>query len=552
MKTFLIVFCVVFAAQGAFGENTKEKIDRYLTKAAQNDYSGSVLVAVDGSIVLQKGYGYADRENKVLFTADTIFDIGSITKQFTAACILKLESEGKLSVQDPITKYFEDVPDDKKMITLHNLLTHTAGLVDSLGQDEEMIGREEFIAKALSSELIHPPGSYDYSNVGFSLLAAVVEKVSGKEYEHYLNENIFVPAGMRHTGYVLPVWDKKQMAIGYQNGRRWGTTYDQSHYENGVTWHLKGNGGIHSTTGDLYLWYQALKNNTVLTAKAKEEYFKGYADEGNGESFYAYGWSVRKNDRGETVIAHNGGNGFFMATMTMIPQKDFVVIVSCNQNPKNTDVIAARIDRILFDNITELDSAFVSEYSGTYVLPSGNTFSVSFDENDQATLLLNNKESWVLFGSGEKEDAAAVKRFDQKTMDLFQAIFDSNVEKASSLSGIPANEVRDFVGGFRKRLEDESGKWISFESLGTVERRGGKFHITPMLLRGEKGNSYRLVVWQGEQISDFRPMLQGNTKNFEHKAGNEFYAAVNDRIITFEKDKATPVLKINGIVARKK
>ena len=160
-----------------------------------------------------------------------------------------------------------------KEITIHNLLTHSAGLVDSLGEDEELIGREEYLKKAFDSKLIHQPGRYDYSNVGYSILAAVVENVSGEEYEHFLYEQMLKPAGMEHTGYVLPKWDHKQMAIGYSNNEEWGTTFDQSQYMKGVTWHLKGNGGIHSTVGDLYLWSQALKGNSILSEEAKKKYF---------------------------------------------------------------------------------------------------------------------------------------------------------------------------------------------------------------------------------------------------------------------------------------
>jgi CubicO group peptidase (beta-lactamase class C family) len=550
LRHFVAAFFIIgFFMQAAFADTPKEKIDRYLTKAAANHYSGSVLVASGGTIILQKGYGFADDENKIPFTIDTIFDIGSITKQFTAACILKLESQGKLNVQDSITKYFDHVPADKKGITLHQLLTHTAGLVDSLGADEEMIGRDDFVAKALSSPLIHSPGSYDYSNVGFSLLAAVVEKVSGKDYEQYLQQNLLAPAGMKTTGYVLPSWDKKKMAIGYQNGHRWGTTYDQSHYEKGVTWHLKGNGGIHSTVGDMYLWYRALKNNTVLPEKEKEKLFTGYTDEGNGESYYGYGWSIRKRDDGEKVIAHNGGNGFFMATIEMIPARDFVVIVSGNHTPKNTDIIAHHIEQILFDNVQELDAAFISQYSGSYALPSGKTFSVSFDENDQAILQLKEKQPWLLFGGGEKNDAD--DRFDQKTLALIQAMFDSNVEQSASLAGVGVDEARDFTLGFRKRIEDENGGWTGFESLGTVSRRSGKFHLTPVVFHCEKGDTYRLIIWEGDKILDFRPLPQGNIKEFEHKAGNVFYSASNDRTISFGMDKEKPTLQIGNTIAKK-
>lgn len=321
MKILKIILLFVLFPFQLSAENPAEKIpriERYLTKATDNGYSGSVLIALNGNVLLKKGYGLADSKNNVPFTADTIFDIGSITKQFTAACILKLEMQGKLSVQDPITKFFDNVPADKQEITIHNLLTHSAGLVTSLGEDEELIGREEYLKKAFDSKLLHKPGTFDYSNVGFSILAAIVEKVSEQEYEHFLYEQILKPAGMEHTGYVLPKWDHKQMAIGYSNNEEWGTTFDQSQYLKGVTWHLKGNGGIHSTVGDLYLWSQALKGNSILSEEAKKKYFAPQMPVGDEKHFYGYGWLTSETERKEKLIGHNGGNGYFIDRKSVV------------------------------------------------------------------------------------------------------------------------------------------------------------------------------------------------------------------------------------------
>jgi CubicO group peptidase (beta-lactamase class C family) len=147
------------------------KLEEYMIHAQKAGFSGSVLVAKDNQILLAQGYGMSDKEKEIPFTAETVSSIGSVTKQFTGAGILKLQMMGKLSVKDPITQYFPDVPKDKKGITLHHLLTHTAGFPGAIGPDFDPITREEFIQLAMQTPLKREPGTlYEYSNVGYSLL----------------------------------------------------------------------------------------------------------------------------------------------------------------------------------------------------------------------------------------------------------------------------------------------------------------------------------------------------------------------------------------------
>lgn len=134
------------------------QLDDQMKKLEAGGFSGVLLVAKGGGVILAKGYGMADRDKKIPVTADTVMCIGSITKQFTGAAILKLETQGKLRVTDPITRYFKDVPDDKTGITLHHLLTHSAGFAGELGDDYQKIGRDDFIRLALKSKLRSKPG----------------------------------------------------------------------------------------------------------------------------------------------------------------------------------------------------------------------------------------------------------------------------------------------------------------------------------------------------------------------------------------------------------
>jgi CubicO group peptidase (beta-lactamase class C family) len=175
------------------------KVDEFMSRLEAWGFSGAVIVAKDGQIVMSKGYGLANREQKIPFTPETVSSIGSITKQFTAAAILKLEMQGKLKVGDPIGKYLPGVPPDKADITIHHLLTHTAGVrADFGGRDSDPIARDDLVKLVLASPLRFKPGvRYEYSNEGYSLAGAIVERVSGASYEAFLSEHLFKPAGTR-------------------------------------------------------------------------------------------------------------------------------------------------------------------------------------------------------------------------------------------------------------------------------------------------------------------------------------------------------------------
>jgi len=202
------------------------QIDDFLTRLEGLGFSGVVGVEFEGKPILLRGYGLADRERGILVTPETVFCTGSITKQFTAAGILALQDEGKLSVEDSLAKYFEHVPEDKRGLTLHHLLTHTSGLVDPPAGDYDLRATADWVRDwALGCKLQWPPGEkYGYRNVNFSLLGMVIERVSGEKYEAFLRRRLFERAGMEATGYLLPRFRPESFAIGYQGGESWGTT----------------------------------------------------------------------------------------------------------------------------------------------------------------------------------------------------------------------------------------------------------------------------------------------------------------------------------------
>jgi CubicO group peptidase (beta-lactamase class C family) len=353
MAAALLALAIALPARAAeivTGELGKN-LDAQMSKSAAEGFSGVLLVARDGQIAISKGYGYADLQKKVPFTSETVFDVGSITKQFTAAAIMRLASDGKLSMDDRLDKYFSDVPADKREITLHHLLTHGSGLFGELPGDYEVAPRDDVVRRMLAMRPAAAPGRrYRYSNGGYSLLAAVVEIASGQPYEAYLREKLLLPAGMRHTGYKLPDWSEAVLAHGVTpKGDDWGTPLDHRWAEDGPYWNLRGNGGILSTVGDMYLWHQALETDKVLPAAARERMFSPHLAEGPAaRSQYGYGWSIATTKRGTRLITHNGGNGIFFADFYRFVDDDVVLIIASNDARHSAEKLEAGLFKIIF------------------------------------------------------------------------------------------------------------------------------------------------------------------------------------------------------------
>jgi CubicO group peptidase (beta-lactamase class C family) len=280
----------------------------------------------------------ADREADVPASCDTAYDIQSITKQFTAAAILKLEAMGRLRVTDPISAYLGPVPADKAEITLHHLLTHTAGLTPALGGDYERLSRREMVAGAMESELRSRPGAdYRYSNVGYSLLAAIVEQASGMGYEEFLAEHLFAPAGMTETGYVLPNWDPDQVAVEYDaRGEPQGRPFDHPWADDGPYWNLRGNGGLLTTARDMFRWHLALRGDDVLDDRAKSKLFEPYVlEQAGGDTRYGYGWVVQRTPAYGRVVWHDGGNVWSFSMYTRLLDEDAMVFWTTNRYRDN-------------------------------------------------------------------------------------------------------------------------------------------------------------------------------------------------------------------------
>ncbi len=275
-------------------------MDKFLADAAETKgFSGVLLVVKNGKVLLEKGYGFADCGRTRKVTPDMVFDIGSLTKPITRVAVLKLQAQGKLKLDDPISRHLDGVPEDKAGITIMHLMRHTSGLKDVFGDDEDYVTKDWLVRSALGSKLLFEPGKPGdiedpYSNAGYALLGAIIEKLSGKSYEAYVNENVLKPAGLTQTGYFHPKWKKEQVVCGFRDEKPWGSVRD-FYGKKEPSWNLIAAGGMLSTAAELNRFFTALHQNKVLPRAETDLFFS----------------TVRKNQLGKRLMSPSGSNNIF-------------------------------------------------------------------------------------------------------------------------------------------------------------------------------------------------------------------------------------------------
>ncbi len=308
---------------------TWDNVEQWLAHEADAGFAGAVLLVRNGQVVLNKGYGVANKEKNIANTPETIFAIGSTPIDFTKASILLLAEKGKLKLSDAITKYFPNVPEDKQSMTIEHLMTGQSGLQDFHGlpsdenHDHSWIDRDEAIRRILGQKLRFAPGKGDeHSHSAFGLLAAIIEIVSEKSYAEFTRENLFKAAGMNDTGFFGEPIDAKRLAIGY--GRRTSGEINAPPYWGKTSWLVMGSGGQVSTTGDLHRWISALHGGKILSPESLKLYFR----------------------RGTDGIL-NGGDEFGFEIMYTMRPENFMVIVSNNVNARPRRVAINRLGELL-------------------------------------------------------------------------------------------------------------------------------------------------------------------------------------------------------------
>lgn len=378
-----LVASSMFLAQHALAQGTiasrpspaqiVAKADEYMLAAVEiNHFSGVVLVARNGQPIINKGYGMANYELKVPNTPQTVFRLGSITKQFTSMATMILRERGKLDVNDSICKYLERCPAAWQPVTIRHLLTHTSGIPSytSFPGFFEKNSVEPYTSAGLvdlfrDKPLDFPPGEkFSYSNSGYHLLGLIIEKTSGKSYAEFLRENIFAPLGMNHTGYD----DSRALVMNRANGYRWlGKTFVNAAYLNMAIPYSAG--ALYSTTEDLLLWDQSLYTEKLVSRKTLDEIFTPYMELVPGGG-YAYGWGIGKKF-GRQANEHNGGINGFSTDIVRFPSERVTVIVLNNNQDVNPDRIADALSAIVFGAPYQLPKPPISDVVAATITQRG-------------------------------------------------------------------------------------------------------------------------------------------------------------------------------------
>jgi CubicO group peptidase (beta-lactamase class C family) len=355
----------------------------------------SILVSQDGKIIYEKGYGYADVGNKVPVTPDTKFRIGSITKQFIAVSILKLQEEGKLSVQDKLSKYIPGFPRGDE-VTIHHLLTHTSGIHSFTDRP----GFLKYVTMPITSAALvdtikaypydfNPGDKYQYNNSGFVLLGYILEKLSGKSLAVSLNETLFKPLGMNNTGIYETTKVLDNEAYGY--------SYSNDTIFKALNWDMSqvgGAGALYSTTKDLYTWNEAVFNGKVLSDESLKAAFTKTELNNKEKIDYGYGWSIGEL-RGNRLISHGGGLHGFLSDLERQPDKKVTVIVLCNStppppgiNPGTNGLLImecllwpAMAKQTSFGSDIKIDENTLKSYAGRYNYGRGAVLTVTLEGN---------------------------------------------------------------------------------------------------------------------------------------------------------------------------
>lgn len=406
---------MLFAAMSALAQPAKQLDDFLQTMVTSHQFNGTVLVARGGEVILQKGYGYRDAEKKLPNDGESVFQVGSITKQITAAVIMQLQEEGKLSVSDRLDKYFKGFPNGDR-ITIEHLLTHTSGLHNYT--DDTAIMKSDVTRSYPQAQLMaifrrYPadfaPGSkWSYSNTAYSLLGYLIEEVEKKPYEQVVRERILGPLGMTRSGFDFTHLQSANKTKGY-----FGITDDNAFPAPIVDSTIAFSAGaLYSTVGDLYKWERAVSAGRLLKPASWKAVFTPV------KNHYGYGWGI-DSLYGRTTTAHSGGIHGYASYILRFPEDNTAIIVFDNSSGK-AGLVARGLAALLFNQapqstadrkVLKLEPALLQQYVGEYEFAP--TFSIRiFLEDGQLKAQATNQPSFELFA--EKENAFFLKVVDAR------------------------------------------------------------------------------------------------------------------------------------------
>jgi CubicO group peptidase (beta-lactamase class C family) len=321
----LILISVIYAQNYDVNEIELES-QKLLKKRTEQGFSGTVIISINNKIILNKGYGFTDSTDTYKITPQTLFNIASITKTITATGIFQLEEKGLISTKDKISKFFKNVPPDKKNITIHQLLTHTSGLQQHYIATEEP-DRDSAVAKILNDDLKFKPGTdFSYSNENYQLLAAIIEQLTTSTYENYIRKNVLNPADMNNTFF----WGELNDLDASKFAQKLKVIPPEIRQRN---WDFIGSNGIYTNSIDLYKFYKAFSKGKLVSKKIMRIMLQPYKK--LSSTNVGYGWFISKTKRNTIEYWTRGTEDFgHNAVLRWFPEDNVVIVVCSNAGDK--------------------------------------------------------------------------------------------------------------------------------------------------------------------------------------------------------------------------
>lgn len=407
MKKPLLILLLALAFSAVAQDARIIKLDSLFTAASKDGLNGNVLIAEKGVVIYKKSFGLRDEAAKLPLDENSVFELASVSKQFTAMGIVLLQQKGKLQYDDKLGKYIPELA-FYEGVTIRNLLNHTGGLPDYMelmsvkGDTTKIASNKDIItlfAKEKPMALFTPGSKFDYSNTGYAILASVIEKVSGKSYADFLHANIFKPLKMDNTFVYTRRFSPKKIAnyaYGYVPDKKGNKALPDDLPDYHYVWYLDGivgDGMVNSTTGDLLKWDRALYTDKLATKQSLEQIFTPPTLPGGEKTDYAFGWMVNTSADFGKMAQHSGGWPGYRTFIERHIDNDKTIILLTNSELAPKPPLAA-IRNILYNNpivakhreIT-LAEAQLKAFTGSYTLAPGYIMEVTYDEGKLYTQL---------------------------------------------------------------------------------------------------------------------------------------------------------------------
>jgi CubicO group peptidase (beta-lactamase class C family)/uncharacterized protein YneR len=534
-KIFGLSILLIGLSVISYSQKLEKQFDKMLAEQYLPDGPGATaLVAINGKIVYLKAFGLANLELNVPMETDNIFEIGSITKQFTAVSILMLMEQGKLNLDDDITKFIEDYPTHGHHISIHHLLTHTSGIKSYTSMDSwAPVWRKDFEPKELidffkNEPMDFAPGEeWSYNNSAYFILGYIIEKASGQTYEQFVETNIFKPLGMHSSLYGSNSEIIKKRAYGYQK---------RGDYVNAEYLSLTqpyAAGSLMSTVEDLYIWNRAIRSNKLVKKESIDLAFTNYQLNNGKKINYGYGWGLNEIN-GSPTIEHSGGIFGYLTNSIYLPNEDVFVAVFSNCDCNDPHQVSTRMAALAINkpypdkrDIVPVDDEDLQKLTGVYDFDDGSTRIITLEDNQlysQRTGSTKSKIFPVKKNTFLFENSFATIQFEEKGNNL-EAIFTNRINKTKGVKTdkpIPVhNEIhlnpdvlKRYIGvyeinpGFSITITLEDGKLMSQatgqEKFEIFPESQTKFFFKVMdaqieFIENGTGNFDSFILYQGGQ-----------------------------------------------------